>query len=106
MTDRLLLPLEKDVHETVLLRRIIYVTVKLNYSTIYLINKRKLTVRLSLNEMEKILPAEMFCRVHRSYIISLHHLQSVKEDTITAAREKIPFGKSYRKDLFGRFPTI
>lgn len=106
MTDRLLLPLEKDAHEMVLLRRIIYVTVKLNYSTIYLTTKRKLTVRLSLNEMEKILPAEMFCRVHRNYIISLHHVLSVHEDTITTASEKIPFGKSYRKDLFGRFPTI
>jgi DNA-binding LytR/AlgR family response regulator len=49
-----------------------------------------------LNEKE-------FLRVHRSYIVAVNHIESVKQKIITISGEEIPVGKNYEdklKELF------
>jgi DNA-binding LytR/AlgR family response regulator len=45
-----------------------------------------------LNEKE-------FLRVHRSYIVSVTHIESIKQKMISIAGEEIPIGKNYEENL-------
>jgi two-component system, LytTR family, response regulator len=51
---------------------IMYVQAEKKYVNIVAINKCYTTL-CSIGHIEKILPAEIFCKVHRSFIVSLEH---------------------------------
>lgn len=57
---------------------------------------------ISLKNMEEILPNEHFMRVHRSYIVSLDHIESVTKNTINLGRLNIAVSDHYR-DNFLKF---
>jgi two-component system LytT family response regulator len=59
----------------------------------------------TMNEMEKMLPAMEFMRIHRSYIVSVPHIRSVYGNTIELEKESLPVGLSYKEavmDLVSR----
>ncbi|SHN28286.1 LytTR family DNA-binding domain-containing protein [Chitinophaga sp. CF418] len=106
MKDRILITCDADNHEVILTRNILYISVKLNYCTIKLSDNRKILLRQSLKQVEEQLPEDMFCRVHRSYIISLEHVEKVCVDLIVMGNVEVPFGENYKKDFFRRFRTL
>jgi DNA-binding LytR/AlgR family response regulator len=48
--------------------------------------------------MEKLNEKE-FIRVHRSYIVPVNRIESLKQRILTVAGEEIPVGKSYEDNL-------
>lgn len=54
---------------------------------------------LSIGEMENILPAKIFCRIHRSYIISLRHTDEFDNELVHLGKHKIPIGEQYKNVL-------
>jgi DNA-binding LytR/AlgR family response regulator len=52
--------------------------------------------------LEKLNEKE-FIRVHRSYIVPLKRIESVKQKIITIAGEEIPVGKLYEEEVKLRF---
>jgi DNA-binding LytR/AlgR family response regulator len=54
----------------------------------------------SLNEFEKILPSDMFCRVSPACMISFTSIVSFDTDTIILIREKrVAYSQEYRSNL-------
>lgn len=53
----------------------------------------------SICNIESILPADQFCRIHRSFIVSLRHTQRFNTSTVTVPNKQLPIGKEY-KDVF------
>lgn len=53
-------------------------------------------VRTSMNTIEKLLPATNFCRIHRSYIISIDHLSRFKTNAVNVGAKQLPVGRRYR----------
>lgn len=49
---------------------IVYLESSVNYTNIYTTDKKKYTVSRTLKEYEDMLPAEIFLRIHNSYIIN------------------------------------
>ena len=43
------------------------------------------------------MPDNLFCRVHRSFIVSLEHVDAFDKDTVYMAQANIPIGESYRR---------
>src|SRR5947207_1782095 len=53
-------------------------------------------VSSTMNYIETILPADIFCRIHRSYIISLDHTNKFDHDILYIDNKKLPIGKRYK----------
>ncbi|MEM8526233.1 MAG: LytTR family DNA-binding domain-containing protein [Bacteroidota bacterium] len=68
-----------------------------NYVVYYTENKRILS-RQTLNDLEAIFPSH-FVRVHKSYAVSLLHVEQLSRDTIKIGKYDIPIGRTYKANL-------
>ncbi len=59
----------------------------------------KLVTHQTMNEMEKLLPADKFARVHKSYIVSLARIRSIYGNNIETAKFTIPIGINYKEKV-------
>ncbi|TDX01973.1 LytR/AlgR family response regulator transcription factor [Dinghuibacter silviterrae] len=46
--------------------------------------------------MEEKLPSDKFLRVHKSFIVSVEHIDSYNADTVTVGGHPLPLGRNYR----------
>ncbi|MGF7078650.1 LytR/AlgR family response regulator transcription factor [Mucilaginibacter sp. UYCu711] len=73
-----------------------------DYVKIYLSNLPKAIIsRVTIKSLESQLPADDFFRVHKSYIVNLGHVHSIRKGRIKIADVEIPFSDSY-KDVIDR----
>lgn len=73
-----------------------------DYVKIYLANAPKAIIsRVTIKSLESQLPADEFFRVHKSYIVNLDHVHSIRKGRIKIADVEIPFSDSY-KDVITR----
>ena len=56
----------------------------------------KLVTHQTMGEMEKILPAKQFMRVHKSYIVALSFIKSIYGNSIEMGKATIPIGNIYK----------
>jgi len=77
---------------------ILYVEAEKKYIRI-VTTKKKYLVQGSMCSAEKILPETQFCRIHRSYIISLDHATDFDNETVYIGENFFPIGKQYRGSL-------
>ena len=54
----------------------------------------------SLRNLENILPADEFMRVHKSYMVALKKISFVEKSRIVIGNEYIPIGDSYQEKFF------
>ncbi len=79
---------------------IIFVEGLKDYIKIYSTHITKPTLTLqSLKSLEDLLPKEKFCRVHKSFIVNLNKIDSIKKNIITIGAREIPIGNEH-KDIF------
>jgi len=69
-----------------------------NYMTINTVND-KYTVHFTMKSLEDKLPSEQFIRVHRSYIVRKDKIESISDDEIRIGDDRIPVGRTYKKEL-------
>jgi len=72
-----------------------------DYTQIYL--KGKADPILTLNNLKSFsfkLPPEEFIRVHRSFIVSLTHIDSIARNEIYIGKKIIPIGDSFKDDFY------
>lgn len=74
-----------------------------NYLKIHLHNQNALVVRMTMKTLQEKLPVSDFIRVHRSYIVPLNRIETVRNKIITIAGEEIPIGTSYEEAFFFQF---
>ena len=76
---------------------IIYIEGLDNYMKIYVHNGKPLIVRMSMKAMTEKLPPQQFVRVHRSYIVSVPNIVSIRNKQIQVGGEQIPIGVNYEE---------
>jgi DNA-binding LytR/AlgR family response regulator len=86
---------------------IYYLEAKKDYVTINTTDN-VYTVHATMKDMIKVLPEDLFIRTHRSYIVNIDKIFSIKypEILIEHKMKTIPIGGLYRKDLFNRINVI
>ena len=57
----------------------------------------KTMVLLPMNEILKMLPSDQFIRIHKSYIISLKHIEIIEKARVIINKKTIPIGITYRE---------
>jgi two-component system, LytTR family, response regulator len=82
----------------ILFSEILFVESQREYVKIVTPRKEFLT-KMSTHEVESILPADKFKRVHRSFIISLRKVESYTAEEIEINGVSIPVGRDYRHVL-------
>lgn len=60
-----------------------------------------LVTHQTMNELEKLLPARLFIRVHRSYIVALGQIRSIYGNSIELGKVTIPIGVNYKDAVMG-----
>ena len=72
-----------------------------DYTQVYLKGKTDPILTLSnLKSFSSKLPPEEFIRVHRSYIVSLGHIDSIARNEIYIGKKIIPIGDSFKDDFY------
>lgn len=79
---------------------ILYVRSDGDYIIIYKTNGEKLMVLMTLKTLEKQLPFDRFCRIHRSYMVAIDKIQGLKGGKILVGDEQLPLSDSCKPAFF------
>lgn len=85
--------------ERVAVEDILYVEGMGDYRNIRTTTKKILTLQ-TFSELEKLLPKSLFCRVHKSYIVSINKITSVERHRIKMPDNLIPISDSYKEGFY------
>jgi two-component system LytT family response regulator len=66
-----------------------------NYVTFHT-TKRSILARYKISEVKDLLPQLSFVRIHRSYIVAIKHIETVKKHCVLIDGNEIPISSNYR----------
>lgn len=78
---------------------ITYLEKKGNYFSLHTATGKKILIRTNFADLIDKLPVKKFFRVHKSYIVSLRHIETIESSYIRVNKEKIPISLSFRDEL-------
>ena len=78
---------------------ILYVEGMGDYRNIRTTTKKILTLQ-TFSDLEKLLPKNLFCRVHKSYIVSVNKIISVERHRIKMMENLIPISDNYKERFY------
>jgi DNA-binding LytR/AlgR family response regulator len=84
------------------LNDILYIEGLDDYLKIHLRQQKPLVVRLTMKAILEKLPNETFIRVHRSYIVAMNKVESIRNKLIIINGEEIPISTSYATEFYAR----
>lgn len=79
----------------ILFSEILYIESQREYIRI-VTTKKEWISKMSTHEIETLLPANLFKRIHRSFIVALQRIDSYTADTVEVNEISIPIGRDYR----------
>ena len=74
-----------------------------DYINIHLDKQKTIVARMTLKSIHEKLNSGSFIRVHRSYIVPLNRIESVRNRIINIEGTEIPIGNSYADTFFSVF---
>ncbi len=82
----------------ILFSEIVYIESRREYIKI-VTEKKEFLSKMGTHEMEDLLPAKRFKRIHRSFIISIEKIESYTTEMVEVNGVSIPIGRGYRDVL-------
>lgn len=80
---------------------IVYIEGLKDYIKIFIANTpRPIITRMSLKLIEEKLPAEQFIRVHKSFIVSIDKIVSIRKGKISINNVQVPISEHYKENLY------
>ena len=80
------------------LHNILYIEARKNYTRLVMTD-RSAMVLITLKQWENILPTDLFCRVHRGYIVSIERILSFDNKFVYLPGMNIAIGEQYKNAL-------
>ena len=77
---------------------LVYAEAMLNYVMLYTTSK-KLMVYITIKSLEEQLPAIIFIKVHKSFIVNLHTIKSIEGNTLDMGIKKITISQNLREKV-------
>lgn len=87
--------------EKVFFRDVVYVEALQNYAIIHL-RDRKLITYITLTSLENQMPKSQFLKVHKSYLISIAHVQAIEGNEIIVEKARIPMSRALREQVMNQ----
>jgi DNA-binding LytR/AlgR family response regulator len=85
--------------EKIMLNEIVYIEGMRDYRRIHTVNKRVMTLQ-NFSEFEKLIPSNIICRVHKSYMVAINKIVSIERNRIKIADQLIPVSETYKEVFF------
>lgn len=85
--------------EKIMINEIVYIEGMRDYRRIHAVNKKVMTLQ-NFSEFEKLIPPSLVCRVHKSYMVALHKIESIERGRIKIADQLIPISDTYKEVFF------
>ncbi len=82
----------------IMLDEILYIESSGNYMEFVLPNQKILS-RLTMNEVEDLLPGYSFVRIHRSYIVSKKQITKIEKNSVWIKQTELPIGAAYLMEI-------
>jgi DNA-binding LytR/AlgR family response regulator len=82
---------------------ILYIEGLADYLRIFIRDRKTIVARMAMKDLLDKLPAEAFMRVHRSFIVPVAAIRSVRNSIIQLPDKEIPIGKTYLEEFRNRF---
>ena len=79
---------------------IVYIETLDDYIKIHIQGKKPVLTLMSIKKALEKLPEKDFIRVHRSYIVPINRIESVRGKVINLGITEIPIGKSHEEAFF------
>ena len=92
--DHLFLNIQKKKVK-ILFSEIVYIESQREYIKI-VTTKKEYISKMSTHEIEELLPANLFKRIHRSYIVAMSKIESYTAEMVEVNGVSIPIGRGYR----------
>jgi len=78
---------------------IVYVESMKDYIKIVRVADKPLLVKQSISSLEDVLPANLFLRIHRSYIVAINKIAAFTNHDVEIGGQEIPIGRLYAHQL-------
>lgn len=78
---------------------VLYIEGMRDYRRIHTCNKKIMTLQ-TFTELEKDLPENIICRIHKSWMVAINKIETIEKDSITIQQQEIPISDTYRKHFF------
>ncbi|MEE9363669.1 MAG: response regulator transcription factor [Cellulophaga sp.] len=91
----------KNNYEKVHLNDISHIEGLKNYVSIYVRSKRIITYN-TLKYLQENLPTAQFVQIHKSYIVSLQHIDKIENDLLWIGDKELSIGNTFKKAFFER----
>jgi len=80
------------------IQNIIHIESDGNYVTFHT-TKRSILARYKISEVIELLPQQFFVRIHRSFIVAIKHIETVKKHSVIIDGNEIPISNNYRENF-------
>jgi DNA-binding LytR/AlgR family response regulator len=84
--------------EKIYFNDLIYAEAMLNYVMLYT-NSKKMMVYITIKSLEEQLPAEIFIKVHKSFIVNINKVDSIEGNILNIGNEKISISQNLREKV-------
>lgn len=82
---------------------ILYIEGYDDYLKIHLVGQKPLITRMTLKTILEKLPSQQFIRIHRSYVVPLSRVESLRNKVVSLGEIKLPLGNSYEESFLKYF---
>jgi DNA-binding LytR/AlgR family response regulator len=65
----------------------------------FVLPEEKLLSRLTMTEVEELLPSSAFVRIHRSYLVAAGKVARVERDSVWIGDRELPVGPGYAQEI-------
>ena len=89
--------------QKIMLDDITYIEALDDYLKINLYQQKTIVARMTMKAMFEKLPSSEFIRVHRSFIVPIKKVESLRNKTLLLGDKKIPVGNSYESEVMKYF---
>ena len=98
-TDAIFVKLGQQIIR-ILFKDIIYIEGLKDYVKIYIQEQSQpIIIHELMKNMGKLLPGQLFMRVHRSFIVQKNKIESINRSQLTIANRVIPIGRTYKPSV-------
>lgn len=86
--------------------QIAFLATEKNYTRIFMVDESFFMVRATLANATKALPKDMFIKIHRSFVVSVLHINSIHKDHVEVLGAPVPVARQYYAGLMKRVSVI
>ena len=83
-----------------------YIESQRDYLKFKLVNEQEIITRQTIGYYEQFLPAQLFIRIHRSFIVAIDKIKTAEVNRLMIGHQYLPIGRNYKQHVFEYLKTI